>query len=146
MLFRELSFRAKAGRVLSVEGANGVGKTSLLRMIAGLEQPSMPAQGTPLTAGQVAAVKQWIDEGANWTAAAPAAAKSTAAATLAAMETRVITPAERNYWAFKLPAQAPPPSVDAARFAKAVETADPAAVREVRESLEFERPTPAKKP
>jgi heme exporter protein A len=35
MLFRDLSFRVEAGRALCIEGANGVGKTSLLRMIAG---------------------------------------------------------------------------------------------------------------
>jgi heme exporter protein A len=40
MLFRELSFRAEAGRALSVEGANGAGKTSLLRMIAGFLAPT----------------------------------------------------------------------------------------------------------
>jgi hypothetical protein len=34
----------------------------LYRRIAGLEQPSMPAQGNPLSAAEVAAVKQWIDE------------------------------------------------------------------------------------
>jgi heme exporter protein A len=39
LLFRDLSFDASAGEVLSVEGPNGVGKTSLLRLIAGfLEQ------------------------------------------------------------------------------------------------------------
>jgi hypothetical protein len=38
------------------------------------------------------------------------------------------------------------PDADSAAFVKAVETREPAVVREVRESLEFERPTPAKKP
>jgi hypothetical protein len=38
------------------------------------------------------------------------------------------------------------PDADATAFVKAVEAADPTAVREVRESLEFERPAPAKKP
>ena len=38
------------------------------------------------------------------------------------------------------------PDADAATFVKAVEAADPVAVREVRESLEFEHHTPAKKP
>lgn len=37
------------------------------------------------------------------------------------------------------------PDADAVAFVKTVEAADPTAVREVRESLEFERPTPAKK-
>jgi heme exporter protein A len=40
VLFRDLGFRAEAGGVLCVEGANGVGKTSLLRMIAGFLAPA----------------------------------------------------------------------------------------------------------
>jgi heme exporter protein A len=40
VLFRELSFRVGAGQVLSLEGANGAGKTSLLRMIAGFLTPA----------------------------------------------------------------------------------------------------------
>ena len=39
VLFRDLSFRVEAGRALCIEGANGVGKTSLLRMIAGFLAP-----------------------------------------------------------------------------------------------------------
>ena len=39
LLFRDLSFRVEAGRALVLEGANGVGKTSLLRTIAGLLRP-----------------------------------------------------------------------------------------------------------
>src|SRR6516165_1748286 len=38
----------------------------LYRRVAGLEQPSMPAQGAPLTALEIAAIKQWIDAGAKW--------------------------------------------------------------------------------
>ncbi len=39
MLFRDLAFSLAAGQVLALEGANGSGKTSLLRAIAGfLEQ------------------------------------------------------------------------------------------------------------
>src|ERR1700754_4346496 len=41
VLFRDLSFRAAAGQVLSLEGPNGAGKTSLLRVLAGL----LPAAG-----------------------------------------------------------------------------------------------------
>jgi heme exporter protein A len=40
VLFRDLSFSATAGQVLAVEGPNGVGKTSLLRMIAGFLRPA----------------------------------------------------------------------------------------------------------
>ena len=39
-LFRGLSFRVEAGRALSLEGANGSGKTSLLRMLAGFLAPA----------------------------------------------------------------------------------------------------------
>jgi heme exporter protein A len=39
LLFRALSFRVAAGQVLSLEGPNGVGKTSLLRMLAGFLAP-----------------------------------------------------------------------------------------------------------
>ncbi|MEJ0042955.1 MAG: ATP-binding cassette domain-containing protein [Rhizomicrobium sp.] len=45
MLFRDLSFRVEPGQVLSLEGANGAGKTSLLRMIAGfLAPPPAPSR------------------------------------------------------------------------------------------------------
>ena len=43
VLFRDLGFAVLAGQVLAIEGPNGVGKTSLLRMIAGF---IMPAAGT----------------------------------------------------------------------------------------------------
>src|SRR6188508_2816255 len=38
-LFDRLNFRVSAGQALAVEGANGAGKTSLLRMIAGFLAP-----------------------------------------------------------------------------------------------------------
>ena len=43
VLFRDLSFRIEAGRALCIEGANGAGKTSLLRMIAGFLAPAAGA-------------------------------------------------------------------------------------------------------
>lgn len=39
-LFRGLSFRVGAGACLMVQGANGSGKTSLLRMLCGLSPPA----------------------------------------------------------------------------------------------------------
>jgi mono/diheme cytochrome c family protein len=75
----------------------------LYRRVAGLERPSMPAQAEPLPAEQIAAIKQWIDEGAAW--------GSTATLSSTALEHRTITPEERNYWAFKLPVKAPLPAV-----------------------------------
>jgi heme exporter protein A len=40
VLFRDLSFAAKPGDYVEVCGANGVGKTSLLRVVAGFLRPS----------------------------------------------------------------------------------------------------------
>ena len=97
-------------------------RSRLYRRVAGLEQPSMPAQGGPLTSEQIAALKQWIDDGAKWDeGSATSTAKSSAAAALAAMENRPITPEERNYWAFKLPVQSQPPRNDDARFANPID-------------------------
>src|ERR1700733_10901167 len=39
-LFSALNFRVRAGQALAVEGANGAGKTSLLRLIAGFLTPA----------------------------------------------------------------------------------------------------------
>ena len=91
------------------------------RRVAGLETPAMPAQGAPLTAAQVASFKQWIDEGASYDGATTSTARPSAAAALAALENRPITQEERNYWAFKLPAQAPLPSVDDARVTNPID-------------------------
>lgn len=38
-LFRDLSFTVSAGDIVQIEGANGAGKTSLLRVLAGLRRP-----------------------------------------------------------------------------------------------------------
>jgi heme exporter protein A len=39
LVFRDVSFRVSAGEALAIEGANGSGKTSLLRLIAGFLAP-----------------------------------------------------------------------------------------------------------
>ena len=44
-------------------------KSKLYRMVAGLDQPVMPMQGDPLKPTEVAAIKAWIDQGANWESA-----------------------------------------------------------------------------
>jgi hypothetical protein len=59
---------------------------------------------------------------AKWDAVSPSSsAKPSAAAALAALENRIITPAERNYWAFKLPVQAPLPQVGDSRFTNPID-------------------------
>src|SRR5262245_24013957 len=73
-------------------------QSRLYRRVAGVEQPAMPAKGPALTTFEVAAIKRWIDEGARWEATDG-----------------------RNYWAFKLPAQAPLPDVGNASFTNPVD-------------------------
>lgn len=51
LLFRELAFRLQAGTMLRVAGPNGVGKTSLLRLLTGLALPEAGEvrwKGTPI--------------------------------------------------------------------------------------------------
>jgi hypothetical protein len=87
-------------------------QSRMYRHVAGLEAPAMPMRGDPLTAAEVAALKRWIDQGAEWPAGVtPAATASTSAAAVAAFDDRPITDEERSYWAFKRPVQAPLPEV-----------------------------------
>lgn len=51
-VFGPLSFRLEAGQALAIEGGNGAGKTSLIRVIAGLIEPTegeLQWQGAPLS-------------------------------------------------------------------------------------------------
>jgi heme exporter protein A len=58
MLFRDLQFSVRAGEMLLLEGANGSGKTSLLRAIAGFLEPRAGTirirmnSGEPLASGE----------------------------------------------------------------------------------------------
>src|ERR1700758_4986455 len=88
----------------------------LYRMIAGLDKPAMPLGGNKLTDGQIAAIKNWIDQGAHWDAGAVAAktqpgAASASASAFADLQKVQLPPGARDYWAFKLPVQAPVPAV-----------------------------------
>jgi mono/diheme cytochrome c family protein len=86
------------------------GESRLYRRVAGLEKPAMPMDGT-LGGEQVAAIKTWIDQGAHWDAEVEAKAPAVDRAALLALENMEIPPEARNYWAFKLPVQVPPPNV-----------------------------------
>jgi len=83
-------------------------QSRLYRFVAGLEPIRMPMGGEALTTAQIAGFRNWIDQGATWDG--PAAASTTAAANpVTALERMEITAEQRNYWAFKLPVQAPVP-------------------------------------
>ena len=56
LLFHDLSVGLEAGEVLMVKGANGTGKTSLLRILAGL---SLPAEGEVFWSGQPIRRRRW---------------------------------------------------------------------------------------
>jgi hypothetical protein len=84
----------------------------LYRMVAGLDKPTMPFSGNKLTDGQIASIKNWIDQGAHWDAGAVGAkAQPVSASTFAEMEKAQLPPGARDYWAFKQPVQAPVPAV-----------------------------------
>jgi len=87
-------------------------ESRLYRRVAGLERPAMPMD-TKLTSEQISAIKTWIDEGAHWDAGTEPKAQPVDRAALAALENMEISPEARNYWAFKLPVQAPLPNVSA---------------------------------
>lgn len=73
-------------------------QSRLYRRVAALEQPSMPKDGTPLSAPQITAIKAWIDQGAHGDSATETAAARPPGSTAAVA------------WAFKLPVQAPVPN------------------------------------
>lgn len=63
LLFRDLSFTLESGQVMALTGANGAGKTSLLRLVAGLLTPlagECRFDGTTMTEGDAARLMHWI--------------------------------------------------------------------------------------
>jgi hypothetical protein len=88
----------------------------LYRLVSGLELPGMPLDGNPLSPEQVATIRTWINEGAHWEGAAPEAGTNPLASSSSAAagpENAQLPPGARDYWAFKLPVQAPLPVVSA---------------------------------
>ena len=84
----------------------------LYRMVAGVDKPAMPLGGSKLTDGQIASIKNWIDQGGHWDAGAVGAKTQPDPATaFAALESVQLPPGARDYWAFKLPVQALVPVV-----------------------------------
>src|SRR5579859_4098586 len=77
-------------------------ESALYRRLTGALQPSMPL-GSKLNDSDIATIKQWIDEGAQWTDTSGAPAVRTGR--------RTITQEDRNWWAFRKPVRRDPPTV-----------------------------------
>ena len=106
----DLSTREKA-----LEGGNrgpaivpgDAAASRLFRQLAGMEGPVMPL-GVPLPEEDVEKFRAWIDAGAVWD---DGPATTVAASEFSTFVTDVPASA-RDYWAFRLPEQTPPPAVD----------------------------------
>ena len=99
-------------------------ESRLYRVVAGLDDPPMPMGGDRLSDAEVSAIRAWIDGGAHW----DAGGATSADAALAALENTMLPDGARDYWAFRLPAKAPPPA--AAGYAHPVDRFLDAARRE----------------
>ena len=89
-------------------------QSRLYRAVAHLDAIKMPMQGDQLKPEEIAAFKALDRCGrAVGRAATPTTAKPATSA-IAALENMELTPEQRNYWAFKLPVQAPLPIVSKA--------------------------------
>ncbi|WP_263139361.1 cytochrome c biogenesis heme-transporting ATPase CcmA [Pseudomonas alcaligenes] len=68
LLFEGLELRLRAGEMLQVSGPNGSGKTSLLRLLAGLMSPSageVRLHGRPIRRGSLGGELLWIGHAAG---------------------------------------------------------------------------------
>ncbi len=97
-------------RGLAVDPGNAA-ESRLYKFIAGIEKPYMPP-GKRLPAEDVEIIRKWIDDGAKVNHSEKSDAKPKPASAInAKMEERVITEADRKYWAFVAPVRAPLPVV-----------------------------------
>lgn len=98
-------------RGLAVEPGKSA-ESRLYKFVAGLEKPYMPP-GKRLPAEDIETIRKWIDAGAkvNSKENAQAAPKEKAPVINTKLESRTITPQDRQYWAFVPPAHPPLPLV-----------------------------------
>jgi len=88
----------------------------LYRRVTQKEAPSMPYNGTPLTAKEAEIIKQWIDSGAEWDKSVDMVALFNTMPKKPVNLDRVITDADRQWWAFKRPVRPPVPQVSDPRW------------------------------
>lgn len=74
-------------------------ESPLIRYVSGTDKLKMPPKGDRLTAEQVATLRAWIDQGADW----PETGSATAA---------------KDHWAFKAPVRPPQPKVSNAKWVR----------------------------
>jgi Protein of unknown function (DUF1553)/Protein of unknown function (DUF1549)/Planctomycete cytochrome C len=130
----QMSSLSVASRASILQGGNhgpaivpGNASESLLyKRISGKETPAMPMSPVaPLTAAEIAAVKDWIDQGAPWPddpKAAPASAANIendpSLLIYSGYRERKITDADRQWWSFKKPVRPAIPQVKDGRWSK----------------------------
>jgi hypothetical protein len=106
---RESALRGGDGGAAIVPGR--AEESRLYRRVAGLEEPSMPMEGSGLTPDEIASVRNWIEEGAHW----DSASASLSAGALDNLAGKDLSPEAlakaREYWAFRLPVQAAVPDI-----------------------------------
>ena len=85
-------------------------ESPLVRRLTGAVQPAMPL-GAKLKDSDIAVIRQWIDEGAQWTQSA-----DDSGAPAIRTGRRSITQEDRNWWAFRKPVRRDPPAVADARW------------------------------
>src|SRR5713101_5016483 len=123
-----LDLRTRAGMLKG--GATGpailpghADESLILKRVSGQVKPQMPMAPIPaLTAGEIAILKDWIDQGAIWSSQADSvsAVKPATPAAPAYLngyyKERVITDQDRQAWAYQRPVRNPAPAVSDARW------------------------------
>ena len=91
----------------------------LYKRITGQQQPVMPMPPVPaLSAAEITLVKDWIDQGAQWTAAAPPPAPAPTTAVAGGYKEKQISDQDRQWWAFQKPVRRPAPQVSDTRWSR----------------------------
>jgi hypothetical protein len=98
----------------------GNAEASLLyKRVSGAQQPTMPMPPVAaLNSQEVALLKDWIDQGAKWSAPAASAAAPAAAPYGSAYKEPRIADQDRQWWAFQKPVRSPAPPVTDARWSR----------------------------